>query len=103
MKTLPTYEEINKDFESGKLNEQKEIYTMLGRAGHHNHLADEWKNLLCCLEDAELREKYNLNSIESVIEFMTYRENDVCFNYCGMVPGFTKAQDGEFKKNPETE
>lgn len=99
MKTLPTYEERNKDFESGKLNESKEIYNMLGRAGHYNHLADEWEYLLCCLESAELKEKYGLNSIEDVIEFMNYREKDVCLNYCGMIPGFTKAQNGEFVKN----
>lgn len=99
MKTLPTYEERNKDFESGKLNESKEIYNMLGRAGHYNHLADEWEYLLCCLESAELKEKYGLNSIEDVIEFMNYREKDVCLNYCDMIPGFTKAQNGEFVKN----
>ena len=86
MKTLPTYEERNKDFESGKLNESKEIYNMLGRAGHNNHLADEWEYLLFCLENAELKEKYGLNSIEDVIEFMNYREKDVCLNYCDMVP-----------------
>ena len=85
MKTLPTYEERNKDFESGKLNESKEIYNMLGRAGHHNHLADEWEWLIF--------------SIEDVIEFMNYREKDVCLNYCDMVPGFTKAKNGEFVKN----